>query len=257
VRAAVTHPPDRDLGQFGRATMTELDSRLPARWQNRLAERYDLESLYRNIDDLYRNGLGPIFPEQSAVFRAFLLTPPEDVRVVILGQDPYPRPKEADGLAFSMANAERPVPRSLRAIFTNIASDPALANDRRSFVDPGHGDLTEWATRGVLLLNSALTVGERAGSHKRHWRGFARAVLDAIVEMGEPTVFLLWGGPAIRAARQLRMTDDRHKLSCSAHPAAWDPGQLTPFAAVPHFSMANQHLGDRAIDWSLSSRQNS
>jgi len=72
-----------------------------------------------------------------------------------------------------------------------------------------------------------------------------------ISEKSEPVAFLLWGVPAIRAAREIRSTEGSHNFSCSAHPAAWVPGRLKPFAAVPHFSAANEHLGDRAIDWSL------
>ena len=228
-----------------------LGERLPAGWHDHLADRCDLEGLYRDVEDLYRAGTEPVFPPQSHVFRAFRLTPLEDVRVVILGRDPYTRPEEADGLAFSMPHRGVQLPRSLRAIYDNIAKDPELAKNGQPFVEPGHGDLTAWAERGVLLLNSALTVGTKAGSHKRHWRGFTRAVLDVISEKGDPVAFLLWGAPAIRAGRKIFPTPAGHKFSCSAHPAAWTPGGLEPFAAVPHFSAANQHLGDRAVDWSL------
>jgi uracil-DNA glycosylase len=172
---------------------------------------------------------------------------------VILGQDPYTRPGEADGLAFSMPLPEAPLPRSLQAIYANIANDPDLAYMRANAEEPAHGDLTAWAQRGVLLLNTWLTVGPKAGSHKRLWRGFGRATLKLVCENPEPVAFLLWGAPSIRAGRAIHKIaeDNGHLLSCSAHPSAWAPGRLTPFAEVHHFSTANQHLGDRTIDWSL------
>lgn len=225
---------------------------LPGGWLDPLASRYDVDRLCRDIDQLYRDGTEPIYPDRSQIFRAFQLASLENVRVVILGQDPYTRPGEADGLAFSMPKRSAPLPRSLRAVYANIAADPDLASTGQTFDKPDHGDLTAWAGRGVLLLNTWLTVGSRAGSHKRLWRGFGGAILELISEKTEPVVFLLWGGPAIRAARAIRKpADNGHRFSCSAHPAAWVSGNLEPFATVRHFSAANQHLGGRAIDWSL------
>lgn len=224
----------------------------PASWLDPLASRYDLQRLFRDINQLYRDATEPIYPDQSQIFRAFQLTSLENVRVVILGQDPYTRPGEADGLAFSMPKRGARLPRSLRAIYANLANDPDLANAGQTLDPPDHGDLTVWAGRGVLLLNTALTVGSKAGSHKQLWRGFAPAILDLISEKTEPVAFLLWGAPSIRAARAIRSTDDsRHQFSCSAHPVAWVPGSLKPFAAVRHFSAANERLDDRAVDWSL------
>jgi uracil-DNA glycosylase len=225
---------------------------LSANWQDHLADRYDLVRLCREIGDLYGDGAEPVFPKRAQVFRAFQLTSLEDVRVVILGQDPYTRPEEADGLAFSMPKRDAQLPRSLRAIYSNIANDPEIGTLGQTVDGPRQGDLTAWAERGVLLLNSGLTVGSRAGSHRRQWRGFARAVLDVISEKRDPVAFLLWGAPAIRAAQGIRSTEGKHLFSASAHPAAWTSGRLKPFAAVRHFSAANQHLGDRAIDWSLA-----
>ena len=224
---------------------------LPGRWQDRLADRCDLEKLYGDVDDLYGSGTEPVFPKRADLFRAFDLTAFHDVRVVILGQDPYPRPEEADVLAFSMPNRGLPIPRSLCAVYSNIAKDDQLVQAGQRFVDPGHGDLTAWASRGVLLLNSALTVGTRPGSHKRKWRGFARTVLKLISEKDDPVVFLLWGAPAMRAAKEIRGTESIHRFSSSSHPAAWAPGRLESFSTVAHFSVANEHLQGRAIDWSL------
>jgi uracil-DNA glycosylase len=259
VRATLAHCHDGRVeghmgGDEGDGASREVGAvSLPNSWFDPLADRIDVQRLIRDINQLFSVGSDPVYPDRSQVFRAFHLTPLEDVRVVILGQDPYTRPGEADGLAFSMPKASAPLPRSLQAIYANIANDPDLAARGDVLGDPGHGDLTAWAERGVLLLNTWLTVGSKAGSHKRLWRGFGGATLKLVCEKPEPVVFLLWGAPSIRAARAIRMIAEGngHLFSCSAHPSAWTPGRLKPFAEVRHFSTANQHLGDRAVDWSL------
>lgn len=226
---------------------------LPGSWADALADRYDVRRLLRDVDQLFADGSHPVYPIRSHVFRAFHLTPLEDVKVVILGQDPYTRPGEANGLAFSMPLLSAPLPRSLQAIYANIANDSDLAGIRAPADEPAHGDLTAWAKRGVLLLNTWLTVGAKAGSHRRLWRGFGRAALELICENPKPVTFLLWGAPSIRAGQAIQEIAEAngHLFSCSAHPSAWSPGRLKPFAEVRHFSTANRHLGDRAIDWSL------
>ena len=131
-----------------------------------------------------------IFPRGSDMFTALELTPPESVRVVILGQDPYHGPGQAHGLSFSVLRGV-PVPPSLRNIFTELKNDLGLE-------PPSHGCLRHWALQGVLLLNSVLTVESGlAGSHQnRGWEQFTDRLLEVVVSAGRPTVFLLWGAQA-------------------------------------------------------------
>lgn len=154
-------------------------------------------------------------PARRDVFRALHLTPLEKVRVVILGQDPCPSPDVADGLALSVP-APLSAPRSLRTIYRNLEGDPSLGSAK-----PLMGDLTPWATNGVLLLNTALTVSQGIpGSHARRWATFTDAVLQAVAEEREHVAFLLWGSHAIRKAASVPIQEPPHKMIRSAHPAA-------------------------------------
>ena len=153
-------------------------SKLPKDWATALAKRgYDQEVLGALVADAYEESPVAVYPARSDVFRAFHLTRLKHVRVAILGQDPYPRPGQANGLAFSVPKEEA-IPRSLRTIFTNLEDDPAILIER-----PAHGDLTTWAKNGVLLLNTALTVEEGdPGSHSRRWGHFTDVVLQVLNE---------------------------------------------------------------------------
>lgn len=134
-----------------------------------------------------------VFPPREDWFSAFRLTPPERVRVVILGQDPYHEPDQAMGLAFSVRRGVR-LPPSLRNIFKELESDLGVPG-------PEIGDLTAWAEQGVLLLNTVLTVeAGRANSHKQlGWQAFTNQVLAAVARLPQPIAFVLWGAPAQRA----------------------------------------------------------
>lgn len=225
-------------------------SELPRDWADALtAQGCRVGSLNRLVDDLYEGG-APVLPDRMKVFRAFHLTRLHDVRVVILGQDPYPKRKQrAQGLAFSVPGGVD-IPRSLNSIFRNLESDDAITFDRTN-----SGDLTRWAKEGVLLLNTSLTVAENdAGSHKRHWRSFTDLVLKAIVDEQEHVVFLLWGKQAIERALTAGVTEPPHKLVRSAHPRGGRSRQ-DRFKDVRHFSSANQFLAHHRIPevrWSLA-----
>lgn len=228
----------------------ELDaSELPGDWAAALTvQGCQVGSLHRLVDDLYEGG-AHVLPDRVNVFRAFHLTRLQDVRVVILGQDPYPkRSQRAQGLAFSVPEGVD-IPRSLKSIFRSLEADDAIIFNRTN-----SGDLTRWATEGVLLLNTALTVAENdAGSHKRHWKAFADLVLKAIVREQEHVVFLLWGNQAIERALTAGVTEPPHKLIKSAHPRGGRSRQES-FKAVRHFSSANQFLAHHripAVRWSL------
>ncbi len=185
----------------------------------------------------------PVFPLSDDVYTAFALTPPDGVRVVILGQDPYPTPGQGHGLAFSV----RPgvvIPASLRNIYKELADDVGV-------VPPKHGYLKTWAEQGVLMLNAVLTV--RAGVPNSHagkgWEQFTDAALDA-VNAGPPVVFLLWGNYAQKKAK--RIDAARHVVLKSAHPSPLSAANgffgSKPFSKI---NAALEHLGRPPIDWTL------
>lgn len=184
-----------------------------------------------------------IYPPAEEIFTAFELTPLNHVKVVILGQDLYPGPEQAHGLAFSVRRDVRP-PRSLQNIFTELESDLGVT-------PPGHGFLEHWARQGVLLLNTALTV--RAGEANSHvnkgWERFTDEVVRTVAARNEPTVFMLWGNPA---RRRKELISDRHHVIESSHPSPL--GSYRGFLGSRHFSRANEFLrqhGREPVDWQL------
>jgi uracil-DNA glycosylase len=200
-----------------------------------------------------------VYPPQP--LRALELTPLANVRVVILGQDPYHGPGQAEGLAFSVAPGIK-LPPSLRNIFKEQARDPALPGTPSAL--PVNGSLLRWAQQGVLLLNACLTVEEgRPGSHAgQGWEALTDSVFKAVLSQSSPAVFMLWGAHAQRMAEVVRshgavaQTDGdggRHLVLCANHPSplsALRPPQ--PFIGCGHFSQANaflQRQGNSPIDW--------
>jgi uracil-DNA glycosylase len=184
------------------------------------------------------------YPPADRVFAALQLTPLDDVRAVILGQDPYHGAGQAMGLCFSVP-AGVPQPPSLQNIFKELSSDLGLP-------PPASGDLTPWAERGVLLLNAVLTVSpRRAGSHAgKGWERFTDRAVRELSERREGVVFLLWG----RYAQQKGELVDRsrHHVLTAAHPS---PYSCSGFFGCRHFSRANALLeadGRAPIDWRLS-----
>jgi len=185
---------------------------------------------------------GPIFPPPKQVFRAFELTKPADVRVVILGQDPYHTPGVADGLAFS-SRVGNPIPPSLQNMFKEIESEFGISCERSP-------DLTRWAKQGVLLLNASLSV--RAGEANSHadigWHLFTDAVIHAISEKCEHVVFLLWGSFA--GKKESLIDWSKHLILKSVHPSPLSAHR--GFFGNGHFKIANEYLakmGRGAIDW--------
>ena len=178
-----------------------------------------------------------IFPPQP--LRALELTPPEAVRVVILGQDPYHGRGQGEGLAFSVAPGVR-VPPSLRNIFKEIQRD--LGVPPPAFPAPG-GSLVAWAQQGVLLLNACLTVEEaQPASHARQgWELLTDALLSHIAQGAQPVVFMLWGAHA-QAKRALITADSGHLVLCANHPSPLSAlrGPLA-FIGCGHFGQAQRH----------------
>ena len=189
-----------------------------------------------------------VFPAHDDVFRALHLTPYADVRVVILGQDPYHGPGQAHGLSFSVRPGVH-VPPSLRNIYKELHSDLGIE-------PPGHGNLEGWARHGVLLLNSVLTVrAHEAGSHhKQGWETFTDCVIQSVSEKPETVVFILWGNFARSKAPLIA---DHHHIIESPHPSPLSASR--GFFGTKPFSRANQALVDAGrtpVDWSLPTTTN-
>ena len=175
-----------------------------------------------------------IYPPRGTRLRALELTPLDQVRVVILGQDPYHGEGQAHGLAFSVQPGVRPPP-SLVNIYKEMATDLGIA-------PPGHGLLDHWARQGVLLLNSVLTVrmGQAASHQGRGWERFTDAVIRAVAAKPEPVVFILWGAYAQKKAGFVReLGAGRHCVLTSVHPSPLSALRPpVPFIGCGHFSQA-------------------
>ncbi|KPQ12820.1 MAG: uracil-DNA glycosylase Udg [Saliniramus fredricksonii] len=189
-----------------------------------------------------------ITPSPENVFNALTLTPLAQTRVVILGQDPYPTPGDAHGLAFSYVGARR-LPASLKVIFTEMAENCAC-------IMPRTGDLSHWARQGVLLLNTALTTqAGRSGAHLRiGWDALTDEVIGALARQERGIVFMLWGARAIARAEQVaaHAGDTGHLVLTSGHPSPLN--RKRDFRGNRHFAIANDwlHAGGQApIDWCL------
>ncbi|AUC89308.1 uracil-DNA glycosylase [Alteromonas sp. MB-3u-76] len=186
-----------------------------------------------------------IYPPKEDVFTAFSITALEDVRVVILGQDPYHGPNQAHGLCFSVLPGVK-IPPSLKNIYKELASDI------EGFVVPNHGDLLSWAQQGVLLLNTVLTVEQgKAHSHaKWGWETFTDKVIDAVNEHREGVVFLLWGSHAQRKGDSINR--EKHCVLHAPHPSPLSAHR--GFFGSRPFSQTNQFLaqaGKPPIHWQV------
>ncbi|EFJ40573.1 hypothetical protein VOLCADRAFT_69325, partial [Volvox carteri f. nagariensis] len=206
-------------GELAGANLRQLDSFLGAEWAP---------------------GRKPVFPPKDCIFQAFNACPFYQVRVVILGQDPYHGPGQAMGLAFSVPRDVRPLPPSLVNIYKEAAADLGWG-DR-----PAHGDLSAWSVQGVLLLNTCLTVRQgEANSHaKRGWEQFTDAAIRALSERRSGIVFLLWGNPA-QAKASLVNTRKHHVLK-AAHPSPLSASR--GFFGCRHFSETNKLLTSQSLE---------
>ena len=234
-----------DLLSSGPAPMTKAPD-LRAEWLSLLRQEFTADYM-RELGLFLRREKAAgkeIYPPGHEFFAALETTPPEKVKVVILGQDPYHGPGQAHGLSFSVRGDQR-VPPSLQNIFKELQDDLGCTI-------PSSGDLTKWADQGVLLLNSVLSV-ERgvAGSHQgKGWEFFTDAVIAAINAQQQPTVFLLWGAQAQRKGAAI--DSNRHCVLRAPHPSPLSAHK--GFLGCRHFSAANRFLIDQgrgAIDWSL------
>ena len=189
-------------------------------------------------------------PASDVILRALRLTPFDQVRVVILGQDPYPTPGHATGLAFGMRNGAGAIPKSLKNIFKEISSD--LGQDLKEFDRLG-SDLTGWAKQGVLLLNTVLTVrlgANQAGLHRgQGWESLTDGLIQVLDLRSRPVVFVLWGKPAQQKKKLI--LGQQHRVLEAPHPSPLSAYQ--GFFGCGHFKAINEFLVDRLrdqpIDW--------
>ena len=219
--------------------------RIEESWKNALADEFGkpyFAQLVRFLHEEKASGQ-KIFPPGSQIFRAFELTPLPQLKVVILGQDPYPGFGQAHGLSFSVPDGV-PAPPSLKNIFKEIESDLGVTMS-------GYPNLEKWARQGVLLLNAVLTVraGVAASHSKIGWEEFTDAVIRYISDSCEGVVFMLWGNFA--RSKSALIDCSRHYVLEAAHPSPLARGA---FFGCRHFSKANAFLTARGcspIDWVL------
>jgi uracil-DNA glycosylase len=222
---------------------------IPACWRSALLPRLDAGP-FRALADFVaaERRAGAVFPPEKQVFRALELTPPEAVKVMLIGQDPYHDDDQAHGLAFSVPGGVKPPP-SLRNIFKELTAD--LGGTM-----PASGSLERWAKSGVLLLNSVLTVrAHAAASHRdRGWEAFSDAVLQVVNAGDAPVVFLLWGNFA--QSKEPLIDRSKHRVIASAHPSPLSAHR--GFIGSRPFSRCNallRELGREPVDWSLDNQQ--
>ena len=224
---------------------------LESGWQkvlaNELQQPYMIE-LAAFIEKEYAQFPDGIFPPKDLIFNAFYQTPYDQLKVVIVGQDPYHGPRQAHGLSFSVPRGIK-APPSLQNIYKELESDLKIRA-------PDHGCLLSWAKQGVLLLNATLTVrqGEPMSHHGRGWERFTDAVLHALHLREDPVIFVLWGKSAQDKCRFLgdMNRSQRHLILTAAHPSPFSANN--GFFGCRHFSKINDFLvkqGKKPIDWNL------
>ncbi|MDE5724821.1 MAG: uracil-DNA glycosylase [Duncaniella sp.] len=220
-----------------------MNVRIEDSWKEALASEWD-KDYFKKLTDFVRSeyGSATVYPPASKIFAAFDSCPFGDVRVVILGQDPYHGFGQANGLSFSV-NPGVEIPRSLQNIYKELQTDLGIN-------PPVSGDLSRWARQGVLLLNATLTVrAASAGSHQGHgWEEFTDAAIRRLAEDREGLVFILWGAYAQRKGAFINRM--RHCVIESPHPSPLSASR--GFFGSRPFSRANDYLvkhGQKPIEW--------
>jgi uracil-DNA glycosylase len=228
----------------GAAPSTSLASDIPEGWRAELAEELE-KPYFKELDKFVTSerASATVFPPKAQTFAALSHTPLEKVRVVVIGQDPYPTAGNANGLAFSVSPGVA-VPGSLKNIYKNLEKDLGTTM-------PTHGNLEQWADQGVLLLNTVLTVREgEANSHQgKGWEEFTKSVLAKINEQDKPVVFLLLGNSAQKMAGLIDTS--KHSIVAAPHPS---PLNAANFMKSQPFSAVNTALsasGRGEIDWQI------
>ena len=206
------------------------------------------KELYDFVKEEYSTRV--IYPPADDIFNALHLTPLKEVKVVILGQDPYHNEHQAHGLSFSVLPDQREIPPSLQNIYKE------LHDDLGCYI-PDNGYLEKWARQGVLMLNTVLTVrAHQANSHQGHgWEQFTDAILEAVNQEDRPIVYLLWGRPA--QSKIPMLTNPKHLILKAPHPSPLSA--YRGFFGCRHFSQTNAFLerhGAAPIDWQIENIHN-
>ncbi len=222
-----------------------MDVKIEEGWKNHLSQEFDkpyFKALTERVRNDYANPALKVYPPGRDIFAAFDASPFDNTKVVIIGQDPYHGPGQANGLCFSVAPGVQ-MPPSLINIFKEVSADTGAPM-------PENGDLSRWARQGVLLLNSSLTVKEH--QPKSHsgigWETFTDAAVDVLANSRDNLVFLLWGSDAIR--KGAKIDRNRHLVLTSPHPSPLSAHR--GFFGNHHFSKANEYLvahGKTPIQW--------
>lgn len=228
---------------------TSREIQLEASWKSRLAGEFEQDYMQQLRDFLLqrKRAGATVYPPGGEIFNALNSTSFEQVKVVILGQDPYHGPGQAHGLCFSVKPGVRPPP-SLQNIYRELEDDLGVAPAR-------HGYLQSWADQGVLLLNAVLTVERgQAGAHQgKGWERFTDQIVQRLDQDRDGLVFLLWGAPAQR--KGAHVDGGRHLVLKAPHPSPLSAHR--GFFGCRHFSRANDYLQSRGvspIDWQLPAR---
>ena len=220
-----------------------MDVKIEPSWKAVLAEEFE-KPYFQELTDFVRNEYTSktVFPPPKDIFKAFDLCPFDQVKVVILGQDPYHGPRQAHGLCFSV-NEGIPMPPSLVNIYKEIASDIGGT-------PPAHGNLEHWAKQGVFLLNAILSVvaGMPTSHQKKGWETFTDEVIRLIATQKEHVVFMLWG--AYAQGKEWMIDSSRHLVLKAPHPSPLSAHR--GFLGCRHFSQANEYLlknGLEPVQW--------
>ncbi len=234
-----------DIDDENNVYESDMLKSIPISWQPILKDEFKkdyFKTITRKVtEDRKKN---TVYPPMESVF-SFLKCDINDIRVVIIGQDPYHGVNQACGLAFSVSKTVK-IPPSLRNIYQELKSD------LQDFTVPSHGDLSSWVTKGVFLLNAALTVRSASpNSHKEYgWYSFTDAIIKIINELCENVVFMLWG--AFAEKKQSMIDKKKHLILISTHPSPFSAHK--GFLGCKHFSKANLYLTEKnkgAINWNV------
>lgn len=222
-----------------------MEVKIESSWNKVLMDEFS-KPYFEQLTSFVRNEYNSknIYPKGADIFRAFDLTPFDNVKVVILGQDPYHEPNQAHGLCFSVQDGIK-FPPSLQNIFKELVAE-------MDFKIPQSGNLSSWAEQGVLLLNATLTVeAHKAGSHQnKGWEQFTDAVIHKLAESREGLVFILWGAYAQKKGAFIDTT--KHCVLKSPHPSPLSAHR--GFFGNNHFGKANEYItknGGTPINWQL------
>lgn len=221
---------------------------LPDEWRERMEPLLDPEATRRLSEFVAREyAEQTVYPPKDDLFAAFRLCPPDDARVLILGQDPYHGAGQAHGLSFSVKDGVR-VPPSLRNVFKEMSEDIGVPK-------PAGGNLTPWAAQGVLLLNAVLTVrAGKAGSHAgKGWEEFTDAAITVLNDQPSHVVFLLWGAYARKKADLV--TNPVHTVLEAGHPSPMNPKGFLGSRPFSTTAKALADAGRPAIDWELPRKE--